>query len=225
MSISIEGVRSATEIASDQPTATTGTTSLGQDAFLKLLTAQMQNQDPLEPMSNQEFVAQLAQFSSLEQLQNVSKGMENLYLINSSINNTGMTNLIGKYVVANGDTFSYSGEGDQSIRFTSDSASTQTTVTIQDADGRVVYSETMGGMGPGEQTWSWDGTDLSGQPVEEGQYTFSVSGKDADGNAIDYTEMIEGVIDQMSFANGNAQPTVNGVEVSIADIVRLMVQS
>ncbi len=68
---------------------TKGTTALGKDAFLQLLVTQLQHQDPLAPQDNSEFVAQLAQFSSLEELQNLT----------SSMNNSQALNLVGKYVI------------------------------------------------------------------------------------------------------------------------------
>lgn len=68
---------------------TKGTSALGKDAFLQLLVAQLQHQDPLAPQDNSEFVAQLAQFSSLEELQNLT----------SSMNNSQALNLVGKYVI------------------------------------------------------------------------------------------------------------------------------
>lgn len=74
----------ATDNASAASTTTTRD-SLGQDAFLKLLTTQLANQDPLNPMDNQEYIAQLAQFSSLEQLTQMSQGMTTLVQLNTAL--------------------------------------------------------------------------------------------------------------------------------------------
>lgn len=78
--------------------------SLGKDDFLKLLVTQIRNQDPLKPMEGTEFTAQLAQFSSLEQLSNMSKGIDDLLLFQGSLQNTLTTDLIGKQVKVAGGT-------------------------------------------------------------------------------------------------------------------------
>lgn len=216
-------VSSATTATSTATSSTTetGTTDLGEDTFLKLLTTQMQNQDPLEPMSNEEFVAQLAQFSSLEELQGISSGVQSLYLMNASMNNAQMVNLLGQEVTAYGDTFHYDGDGGAELHFDADAASSDTTVTITDADGTVVWSGSVGQFDEGEGSWTWDGRTTSGEPAPEGDYTFSVSGTDSNGDEVEMTEMIVGIVDEMSFADGTAQPTVDGTPISVGDILRI----
>ena len=86
----ITGLYTAAEMTAANAAAPSSD-ELGKDSFLKLLTTQLQYQDPLNPMENSEFVAQLAQFSSLEQLQGLSDGMESLYLVNMSMNNASPT--------------------------------------------------------------------------------------------------------------------------------------
>lgn len=220
MSFSVNGVNSLADVAANS-TTTTGTTSLGEDTFLRLLTTQLQNQDPSNPVSNEEFVAQLAQFSQLEELQGISAGLESLYLVNSSMNNASMTNLLGRNVVARSDTFHYGGSGDEEIRFDAESAATTATLTVTDADGDVVWSGDMGSIAEGEGSYTWNGTDTSGAVVEAGDYTFTVTAYDVNGEEVEVTELVEGVIDQMSFEDGSARPTIDGVPIDLGDIVRL----
>lgn len=80
------------------PVKETGNSMLGKDAFLKLLITQLQNQDPTNPMDDREFIAQMAQFSSLEQMQNMTKAMESLLLSQQQSQLMGYTNFIGKDV-------------------------------------------------------------------------------------------------------------------------------
>jgi len=220
MSLSISGVNTTAD-ATASAVSSAGTTSLGQDTFLKLLTTQLQNQDPTNPVSNEEFVAQLAQFSSLEELQGISGGLDSLYMVNTSMNNAAMTNLLGRTVVAQSDTFHYGGSGDQVVRFDAASAATESTLTISDSDGDVVWSGDVGALAEGEGSYTWDGKDLSGVAVPEGDYTFTVSASDVNGNEVDVTELIQGVVDQMSFDDGSALPTIDGVPIDLASIVRL----
>nr|MBL0716726.1 hypothetical protein [Desulfobacterales bacterium] len=86
--------------------AATRSNEMGKDAFLELLVTQMQYQDPLNPMDSTAFTAQLAQFSSLEQLNNVNENLEYSQLYQSSINNSQAVSFIGKDIRAIGDTIS-----------------------------------------------------------------------------------------------------------------------
>ncbi|MDP2308294.1 MAG: flagellar hook capping FlgD N-terminal domain-containing protein [Pseudomonadota bacterium] len=217
-SFSVNGVNSLADVAS---TTTTGTTSLGEDTFLRLLTTQLQNQDPSNPVSNEEFVAQLAQFSQLEELQGISTGLESLYLVNSSMNNASMTNLLGRNVVARSDTFHYGGSGEQEIHYDASAAATTATLTVTDADGHVVWSGETGALTEGEGSYTWDGKDSSGALVEAGDYTFTVTATDVNGEAVEVIQLVEGIIDQMSFEDGSARPTIDGVPIDLGDIVRL----
>lgn len=219
MSLTVPGVTST----ADAPVTTSsmGNTSLGEDTFLLLLTTQLQNQDPSNPVSNEEFVAQLAQFSQLEELQGISSGLDALYMLDSSMNNAAMTNLLGQNVVATSDTFHYEGSGDKAIQYDADGVATSATLTISDADGHVVWSGDIGSLADGEGSYTWDGKDTSGAVVEEGDYTFSITATDADGETVDVTTLVEGVIDQMSFEGGSASPTIDGVSIDLGDILRL----
>jgi len=201
--------------------ATAGSDQLDQQTFLNLLTTQMQHQDPLDPMSNEEFVAQLATFSSLEQLMMANGALESVYYGIASLNNAAMAGLVGTDVVALGDGISYSGEGDVELHFDAEADVANATVEITDSEGNVVWSGDIGQLEAGEGSWTWDGTDFDGDQVEEGEYTFSITGEDADGNEIEVTELIVGIVDEMDYSSGNPQPSVNGVTVDLADILRL----
>ncbi len=219
MSSTVTGVNTTADIPT--ATSTSGSTSLGKDSFLLLLTTQLKNQDPSAPVSNTEFVSQLAQFSQLEQLQTVSSQLESLYLVNVSMNNASMTSLLGKQVVARSDTFHHS-SGSQDMHFDAASATTSTTLTITNSSGTVVYSGEIGAEAAGEGTYTWDGKDQSGQLVADGDYTFTVSGSDVNGNDVSVQTLIQGTVDEMSFATGSAAPSVNGVDIAMGDIVRLV---
>ena len=203
------------------PTTSTGSSELNQDTFLKLLTTQLQNQDPTNPVSNEDFIAQLAQFSSLEQLQGVNGQLSNLNLVNTSMNNASMVNLLGQDVVAASDTFHYSGEGDQEIPFMTANEVSGGTVTIKDSSGKVVDTITLGNMDKGEHAVTWDGKGLDGKQLAEGDYTVSYNATDGSGNPVDITALIEGVVNELSFESGTPQPSVNGVPIDIGNIIRL----
>jgi flagellar basal-body rod modification protein FlgD len=201
--------------------AATGSSELNQDTFLKLLTTQLQNQDPTNPVSNEDFIAQLAQFSSLEQLQGVNGQLSNLNLVNTSMNNASMVNLLGQDVVAASDTVHYKGEGDLELPFIAGNEVSSGTITITDEKGQVVDTIELGAQDKGEHSVTWDGKGKDGKPVAEGDYTVTYNATDGNGNPVDITALIEGVIDELSFANGTPQPSINGVPIDVGNIIRL----
>lgn len=214
-------VASVTSGTVQQPTTQAGSSELGKDTFLRLLTTQMQNQDPLNPMANEDFIAQLAQFSSLEQLQGVNSQLEGLSMINTSMNNASMVNLLGQEVVAVSDSFPYDGEGEQELLFQSGGEITGGTAVIRDEDGTVVATVELGSYGEGEQRVTWDGKDESGQPVPEGTYSVSYTATDVNGDPVDVVALVSGVVDELSFASGSPEPSISGVPISIGNILRL----
>ncbi len=201
--------------------AASGSEELSKEAFLTLLTTQMQNQDPLNPMSNEDFIAQLAQFSSLEQQMLTNSMLESVYVGIASLNNASMAALVGAEVVAVGDGISYGGEGDVDLNYDAAADVSEASVSIYDSEGNLVFSEDIGALSAGEGRWTWDGTDSDGNPVEAGEYTFSITGEDADGESVEITELIAGTVEEMDYSSGTPQPSVDGVKVELADILRL----
>jgi len=97
-------VQPATSAATKATSTTSPKTVLGKDEFMKMLIAQLKHQDPLNPMDGTAFTAQLAQFSSLEQLQNINTQLSSFTKQQQSLGNTQAVNLIGREVLAKGDT-------------------------------------------------------------------------------------------------------------------------
>jgi flagellar basal-body rod modification protein FlgD len=218
MSISINGVSSTSDVVTE---VIDDGNILDKDSFLLLLTTQLQNQDPTDPMTNQEVVAQLATFSQLEELQNLNSQVDMLNLLQTSMNNATMAGLLGQTVVAEVDTFHYSGEGTKELYFDAEQAASSATLTITDANGDVVWSGSIGALEQGQGSTTWSGLDASGQPLGEGEYTFSVTAVDANGEEIEVTELVRGVVDEMSFVDGVATPSVDGVQVDMGSILSL----
>lgn len=217
---SITGATAASDLAAAP--ATTGTTSLGQDAFLRLLTTQMQYQDPLEPMSNEEFVSQLAQFSSLEQLQGIQGDLESLYMVGVSENNASMVGLLGQTVVAQSDAFHFDGSGPIDLRFDAAGAAETASITVSDSEGRVVFSSgSIGSLAEGEGSYSWDGKGTDNSTLAEGDYTFTVTATSTNGDTVEVTELLRGTITEMDYSSGSPAPSVDGIDIAIGDILRV----
>lgn len=147
--------------------------SLGHDEFLTLFIATMRNQDPLNPMEATDMTAQLAQFSSLEQLTNLNKAFSVLQDMTARSEHLAQTSLsvsmIGKRVVALGNALKVDDDGQLSVRFYVGAGGGEATLRIFDKQGNEVAAYDLGLVSEGEQTF-----DLSGKKLEPGVYSYRV---------------------------------------------------
>ena len=194
---------------------------LGQDSFLKLLVAQMQHQDPLNPQGNEEFIAQLSQFSQVEQLMEINSGFESVFMALNSMNNSSMTQLLGKEVAAFGNSFYYEGKGDVEIHYASSAPSSATKLIVKDQDGSIVWAGAVDPLEEGEGSFVWNAKDLDGNPLEEGTYTYSLEASSTDGADVHVDELIYGVVDGMSFLEGIPKPSISGIEFDLSMVLRV----
>ena len=194
---------------------------LGQDAFLSLLTTQLQNQDPSNPMSNEDFIAQLAQFTSVEQLMGMRELLQEQSYGIAALNSSSMANLLGTEVTAMSDRFNYSGEGEVELSYNASQAASGVTVRVMDDAGNVVDTMEIGAIEVGDGTITWDGRGIDGDRLPEGEYRFVVSGHDSEGNEVAIEEQLIGIVDEMDYTTGNPRPSVNGIPVELGDILRL----
>ena len=210
-------------------TASTGTTgvqgtsreALGKDDFLKLLITQMQNQDPLSPMDNSQFLSQMAQFSSLEQMQNLNASFDQSMLISQSLNNSSAAGFIGRHVRAAGDGVALGATGSVELGYFLPSDAATVSVTVLDDQGREVRTLTADETTAGSHNIAWDGTDVDGSRVAAGSYTFKVSAKGADGVAIKGTSVVTGLVDGVTYQNGSAYLLVDGRQVSLSEVLEV----
>ncbi|HDY76217.1 MAG TPA: hypothetical protein ENH49_06805 [Candidatus Marinimicrobia bacterium] len=191
--------------------------TMGRDEFLKLLIQQLQNQDPLSPMESQDFAAQLAQFSSLEQLTNMSGMMEESLnvdlMLTQAINNTMATNFIGKNVSAVGDSITLTADDPVDLAFKLNGKAETVTVKIMDADGNVVKEIEMGALSSGKHFAEWDGTNKNGEAMPAGDYRFEVEALDANEEVVSAITLIMGIITGIQYDQGAAVFIVNGNEI------------
>ncbi|MCM2271325.1 MAG: hypothetical protein NDJ18_02040 [candidate division Zixibacteria bacterium] len=202
--------------------ATGSAKQLGKDDFLQLLVTKMQYQDPLEPMQDEDFIAQLAQFSSLEQMNNIADGIASSnqwdFLQMQSLNNAMASGLIGKEVKAE-----YSGvyleEGkNASVSYTMTQPAQTLTLKIKDADGNLVATISKENIAAGTGSISWDGTDTRGNRVESGFYSVEATATTAAGATITPNLSLTGIVSRISYRDGAAFVNVNGVEISLGEI-------
>lgn len=196
--------------------------TLGKDDFLKLLIAQLKNQNPLNPAENTEFIAQLAQFSSLEQMtlmnKNLEKTLENNTVMTEAITNSMMINYFGKTVTADTDTFVYNGDGNVELKFELESMSSGGTLEIYDSEGRVNRSIQLGSMNEGSNHYTWDGVNSYGVKAKTGVYTYKLYLFDSEDNRVKTAQLFSGVVEGISYKDGVAHLNIGGVLVPFTKI-------
>jgi flagellar basal-body rod modification protein FlgD len=199
----------------------TATNDLDKNAFLKLLTTQLQNQDPLNPTDSTEFTAQLAQFSSLEQLSNINSTLDTLQLYQASSNNAQAVGLIGKDIVANGNSVAMTSGQPVSCDYSLPAAAKSVVVTIYDATGNFVRDYNQTALAAGKQSLTWDGRDRNGNTVADGTYTFEVQAVDATGANLKATTFSKGTVTGITFENGITYLVADGTKTAIGDVVQV----
>ena len=187
--------------------------TIGKDDFFKMLLAQIQNQNPLNPIDGADFAAQLAQFSSLERLGNINDQLETMNLYQASVNNAQSLNLIGREVTAKGDVLKVEGEPvDLTYNLSGDAK--KVSIKIYGEEGSLVDTLEFGDQKEGRNSVVWD---CNGVP--EGSYTFDVSAIDDNGNNVDVDTMTTGVVTGVTFKNGSAYLSINGQDVAFGDVI------
>lgn len=202
-----------------------GNSVMGKDDFLQLMLTQLKNQDPLNPMEGTEFAAQLAQFTSLEQLMNLNDAMETSinanYYLTQSINNTLSSTLIGKSVKLSGNEFKYSGQENVSLGYNLSGPASSVNVKIYNSAGQLVKTIENAPGSSGDNKLVWDFTDNEGETVPEGEYTFEVEAVDGNGDAIAAEQYVIGLIEGVKFTAYGTALVVNGTDYMLSDILEI----
>jgi len=191
------------------------------NTFYKLLTTQIQYQDPLNPMENTEFTSQLAQLTSVEQLEGVNKNLTYLQLYMASINNSQAISFIGKEVNASGNTLAADGVNSTKATYVLGANADRVIINIYDENNNLVRTLHEGERNIGENEAVWDGRDNNGDTVAAGIYSFEVLATDSNGSAINATTMLSGLVEGITFEDGVTYVTVNGQKVAIGDIITI----
>ncbi len=196
-----------------------GNSKLGKQAFLKLLTTQLANQDPLQPVDNQAFIAQLAQFAAVEQQSQMNSTLESLLVAQASANQTAVANLVGKDLTFITDKVHLDPTGDVTINGQLSEKAHKLSAIIKDSNGKVVRSIVIDAdRNAGPLALTWDGRDSNGQRVTSGDYTVTLTAEDEKGKSVPITTQGRGRVSGVSFADGIPQLIVNGVRVRLSDV-------
>ncbi|MBN2297488.1 MAG: hypothetical protein JXM72_02785 [Deltaproteobacteria bacterium] len=204
----------------DATTSAASSSAMGKDTFLKLLVTQLQYQDPLNPVENTEFTAQLAQFTQLETLTDMGESLDQMSYLQGSINNIQTLSFLGKQVSAQGNTLNYTGS-DVGIDFTLDESAADVVVNIYTEEGTRVRSMELGQAAAGNVTLSWDGTDGNGEAVASGRYTFTIEAIDYNGQPVNTKSYTMGEVTGVRYEDGITYLIIGDKEVTISDVDKI----
>jgi len=217
-SSSAAGRTSATSLGAPAATSQTGAATFDPQSFMRLLIAQIQHQDPLQPMDSSQMTQQLTQMTSVERLVSIDGQLGNLSVATASVANAQAADLVGRSVEA--DTshllLSEGSPGEGSFELAAPAASE--TVEIRDAHGTVVRTLALGGAAAGAVPFTWDGHDEGGNRCAAGSYTISVHAADGSGNPVDATTRVSGVVSAVTYDHGYPELTVAGTHVVLGDV-------
>ena len=192
---------------------------LNKDDFMRLLRVQLKHQDPLSPMQNHEFAAQLAQFGSLEQLQNMNlnltESLRSGEMLNHTLTSTMATSLVGKDVEILDDQVRLD-EGQAEISYLLHDHAQDVVVKISDVNGILVKTLELGPHMRGRGTVQWDGMDEHGVPFPPGTYSISVSAVDSIGNSVGAIGLSLGKVNAVRYRDGNALLVIENTEVPLS---------
>lgn len=172
-----------------------GNDKLDKDSFFKLMLAQMKNQDPTNPLKSHEMAAQLANFSSLEQMQNMNKTLEEMKNAQKPLEQFQALNFIGKAVGGDSSKIMRSkGDHDHELRFSLPNNAGEVQLHVKNADGEVVKNYSLKATKAGENQITWNGEDEKGTKLPAGDYQFSIEATGLDGQKMAVKTDFEGII-------------------------------
>lgn len=209
---------------SGAPGATSAAPAGTRDEFLRLFVAQLENQNPLDPQDGAEFVAQLAQFSSVEQAAKTNERLEQILAGQMSASNASLASFVGKTGTFAGNAFTVTGKGDgmPALGLDLGQSASKVSVVIRDANGQQVKAINLGPQSAGRVTVPWDGkTDLHGELVQ-GTYTVEVSATGTDGkSSVTSTTLMSGPIQAIDFIDGSPRLRLGAVSASPSEILSI----
>ena len=202
-------------------TTTTGTTSLGKDDFLTLLVAQLENQDPLNPQDGAEFIAQLAQFSALEQQMTTNELLEGLTSYASGVESMNALSMLGQTVVAEAGSFELALGEEVELGFRLDETADEVTINIYNAASSLVKTLTVEDFGTGDNFVTWDGTDRSGNALAAGAYTCEAIAENDGATLDDVTELVRTEVTGVDLSGDAAVLATAAGELSLDQVTRI----
>lgn len=200
-----------------------GSDKLDKDAFMKLMLAQMKNQDPTNPLKSHEMAAQLAQFSSLEQLQNVNTTLDSIKSGQKPSETYQALNFIGKAV--SGDSakvLRMKGDKDHTFNFTLPDDAKSADIVVKDQEGETIRKVTLKDLKKGENSWRWNGEGENGLPASTGEFRFLIEAKNSLGKKIAVRTSFDGTITGVNYTADGPVLLVGDQAIKLKDVKKIV---
>lgn len=211
-----------TGVTTDTAAATAAmkqSTGLSKDDFLQLFITQLQNQDPLNPQDSSEFIGQMAQLTQVEQAYNTNTNLASIIDQLNGATSFSSVAYIGKTVTANGDQIQLAAGAQPTIGYRLDANAGKVAIDITDNTGTVVRTLTLGNTPAGDGTIVWDGKDGRGVTLPAGEYAFSVTGYNADGEKFQGYPHLVGTVQGVTLEGEEPYVTIGGVNVPLSNVL------
>jgi flagellar basal-body rod modification protein FlgD len=188
------------------------------DTFLTLLTTQLKNQNPLDPLDTNQFTQQLVEFASVEQQVNMNTNLQTLISMQQTSQSLQALQLVGQTVTVNSNTAALSNATGNPATWTFSSPSPATgAVTITNASGQVVLTGTIS-LTAGNQTYAWSGKGNNGLTWPDGNYTLSINATGANGQPVTVTTEVQGKVSGVDVTKSPPQIMVGGQSYPLSAI-------
>jgi len=214
---------SASPLVTGGSAPTTAATASSRDDFLRLFVAQLSHQDPLDPQKGADFVAQLAQFSTLEQSADMNAKLGDLLTGQAAAARASMAGMVGRTATARADSLTLTGTavGPPGLGVHLDGPATSVQVAIKDSSGKVVRTLNLGACPAGQIDTRWDGSDDRGVPLPAGSYRVEVTAKGAAGATVSAYGTLRGLISALELSGGSTKFRVGAATISPGDVITL----
>lgn len=215
--MAVSGVNGSSSSSSTSSSSSSSSSTIAGnfDQFLLLLTTQLKNQSPLDPMDTNQFTEQLVQFAGVEQQLKTNDTLSSLLSLSAAGTATNAVGFIGSTITADGTTALLK-DGNASWKINSSAAGTAT-ITIKDANGSIVQSMTRS-LVAGDQTFSWDGSTSVGTKATDGSYTVSINGTSVAGDSLTVKTQVSGVVDGVDFTSSIPTLKIGSISVPIDQV-------
>lgn len=218
-----DAISAANALAAQSPATTPTSTGIAKDlnTFLKILTTQLQNQDPLAATDVNQFTQQLVQFSGVEQQINTNTKLDQLLNVSNNNGVSALLNYVGKYVEAPATDGKIAlQDGKTALSYSLPATARSATITITDSTGQPVATLN-GSTRMGKQTVTWDGTKTTGSSkAVDGIYNMRITAVDMAGNAMSVgnIKLVGKATGIETASNGTSMIYVGGIAVKASDI-------
>ncbi|MGE4506241.1 MAG: flagellar hook assembly protein FlgD [Desulfovibrionaceae bacterium] len=214
---SIESLYTTTDATTT--TESSSSSMLDSDAFMQLLITEIQYQNPLDPLDSTEYVTQLAELAELEQLTLIAEGMDGIQETVDEMGVTSAISYLGTSVLADGSELTLSDGQASTVSVTLEDDAAEVTINILDSNGNVVATEILGESEAGTYSYTWDGTDVDGNAMDDGTYSVEVTALDENGGDVDTSTTVSGEVIAVSETSSGIVLTLeDGREVDLADV-------